>query len=82
MMNFKENKTMAVLDLLTECMKEVIDQTGEIPTLYAETIADELAYRQNQTYDDYFLVLVEKALDELQDLGYIKVDENNKITIL
>ena len=82
MMNFKENKTMAVLDLLTEGMKEVIDQTGEIPTLYAETIADELAYRQNQTYDDYFLVLVEKALDELQDLGYIKVDENNKITIL
>lgn len=82
MMNFKENKTMAVLDLLTENMKEVIDQTGEIPTLYAETIADELAYRQNQTYDDYFLVLVEKALDELQDLGYIKVDENNKITVL
>lgn len=82
MVNFKENKTMAVWEIIREDMQEVIDQTGEIPTLYAETIADELAYRQNQTYDDYFLVLVEKALDELQDLGYIKVDENNKITVL
>lgn len=81
MMNFKERKTMEVLDLITESMKEAQDQTGEIPTLYAETIADELAYREDTTYDDYFLVLVEKALDELQSLGYLEVDENNKITI-
>lgn len=81
MMNFKERKTMEVLDLITESMKEAQDQTGEIPTLYAETIADELAYREDTTYDDYFLVLVEKALDELQSLGYLEVDDNNKIII-
>lgn len=81
MMNFKERKTMEVLDLITESMKEAQDQTGEIPTLYAETIADELAYREDTTYDDYFLVLVEKALDELQSLGYLEVDDTNKIII-
>ena len=81
MMNFKENKTGAVWELIREDLQEVIDQTGEIPTLYAETIADELAYRENTTYDDYFLVLVEKALDELQTMGLLEVDENNKITI-
>ena len=81
MLNFKETQTQAVLNLLQEEMKEVLDQTGEIPTLYAETVADELAYRQNKTYDDYFLVQVEKALDELQDLGLVEVDDNNKITV-
>lgn len=81
MMKFEERKTMEVLDLITESMKEAQDQTGEIPTLYAETIADELAYRENTTYDDYFLVLVEKALDELQTMGLIEVDDNNKIII-
>ncbi len=81
MMNFKENKTGAVWELIREDLQEVIDQTGEIPTLYAETIADELAYRENTTYDDYFQVLVEKALDELQTMGLLEVDENNKITI-
>lgn len=82
MMKFEERKTMEVLDLITESVQEIIDQTGEQPTLYAETIADELAYRENTTYDDYFLVLVEKALDELQTMGLIEVDENNKITVL
>lgn len=82
MMNFKENKTEAVLNLLTESMNEVIDQTGEQPTLYAETVADELAYRENEKYDDYYLVLIEKALDELQSLNYIEVNEYNKITVL
>lgn len=81
MMKFEERKTMEVLDLITESMKEAQDQTGEQPTLYAETIADELAYREDTTYDDYFLVLVEKALDELQSLGYLEVDDNNKIII-
>ena len=81
MLNFKETQTQAVLNLLQEEMKEVLDQTWEIPTLYAETVADELAYRQNKTYDDYFLVQVEKALDELQDLGLVEVDDNNKITV-
>lgn len=82
MMKFEERKTMEVLDLITESMKEAQDQTGEILTLYAETIADELAYRENTTYDDYFLVLVEKALDELQTMGLIEVDDNNKVTVL
>ncbi len=82
MMNFKERKTMEVLDLITESVQEIIDLTGEQPTLYAETIADELAYRENTTYDDYFLVLVEKALDELQTMGLIEVDDNNKVTVL
>lgn len=82
MMKFEERKTMEVLDLITESMKEPQDQTGEQPTLYAETIADELAYRENTTYDDYFLVLVEKALDELQTMGLIEVDDNNKVTVL
>lgn len=82
MMKFEENKTMEVLDLITENMNEAQDQTGEQPTLYAETIADELAYRENTTYDDYFLVLVEKALDELQTMGLIEVDDNNKVTVL
>ena len=81
MMKFEERKTMEVLDLITESVQEIIDLTGEQPTLYAETIADELAYRENTTYDDYFLVLVEKALDELQTMGLIEVDDNNKITI-
>lgn len=81
MMKFEENKTGAVWELIREDLQEVIDQTGEIPTLYAETIADELAYRENTTYDDYFQVLVEKALDELQTMGLLEVDENNKITI-
>ena len=49
MMKFEERKTMEVLDLITESMKEAQDQTGEQPTLYAETIADELAYRENTT---------------------------------
>lgn len=82
MMKFEERKTMEVLDLITESVQEIIDQTGEQPTLYAETIADELAYRENTTYDDYFLVLVEKALDELKTMRLIEVDENNKITVL
>lgn len=82
MMKFEERKTMEVLDLITENMNEAQDQTGEQPTLYAETIADELAYRENTTYDDYFLVLVEKALDELQTMGLIEVDDNNKVTVL
>lgn len=82
MMKFEEKKTGAVWEIIREDAQEVIDQTGEIPTLYAETIADELAYRQNETYDDYFLVLVEKALDELQTMGLLKVDDNNKITVL
>lgn len=82
MMKFEERKTMEVLDLITESVQEVIDLTGEQPTLYAETIADELAYRENTTYDDYFLVLVEKALDELQTMGLIEVDDNNKVTVL
>ena len=82
MMKFEENKTKAVWEMIRESVQEVIDQTGEIPTLYAETIADELAYRQNETYNDYFLVLVEKALDELQTMGLIEVDDNNKITVL
>lgn len=81
MMNFKENKTMEVLDLITESMREAQDQTGEQPTLYVETIADELAYRENTTYDDYFQVLVEKALDELQTMGLIEVDDTNKVII-
>lgn len=81
MMKFEERKTMEVLDLITESVQEIIDLTGEQPTLYAETIADELAYRENTTYDDYFLVLVEKALDELQTMGLIEVDDNNKIII-
>lgn len=82
MMKFEERKTMEVLDLITESVQEIIDLTGEQPTLYAETIADELAYRENTTYDDYFLVLVEKALDELQTMGLIEVDDNNKVTVL
>lgn len=82
MMKFEENKTKAVWEMIRESVQEVIDQTGEIPTLYAETIADELAYRQNETSDDYFLVLVEKALDELQTMGLIEVDDNNKVTVL
>ena len=82
MMKFEESKTMEVLDLITESVQEIIDQTGEQPTLYAETIADELAYRENTTYDDYFQVLVEKALDELQTMGLIEVDDNNKVTVL
>lgn len=81
-MKFEESKTQAVLNLITENMQESIDQTGEIPTLFAETVADELAYRENQTYDDYFLVLVEKALDELQSLGLVSVSDNNKIVVL
>lgn len=81
MMKFEERKTMEVLDLITESVQEIIDLTGEQPTLYAETIADELAYRENTTYDDFFLVLVEKALDELQTMGLIEVDDNNKIII-
>lgn len=82
MMKFEERKTMEVLDLITESVQEIIDLTGEQPTLYAETIADELAYRENTTYDDYFLILVEKALDELQTMGLIEVDDNNKVTVL
>lgn len=82
MMKFEERKTMEVLDLITESVQEIIDLTGEQPTLYVETIADELAYRENTTYDDYFLVLVEKALDELQTMGLIEVDDNNKVTVL
>lgn len=80
MMKFKENKTKAVWEIIRESVQEVIDQTGEQPTLYAETIADELAYRENTTYDDFFLVLVEKALDELQTMGLIEIDDTNKVT--
>ena len=82
MMKFEENKTGAVWEMIRENVQEVIDQTGEIPTLFAETVAEELAYRENQTYDDYFLVLVEKALDELQTMELIEVDDNNKVTVL
>lgn len=82
MKNFKETKTSEVLNLINESMEDVIDLTGEIPTLYAETVADELAYRENTKYDDYYFVLVEKALDELQSLGYVAVNEYNKITVL
>lgn len=82
MKNFKENKTQLVLNLISESTQEVIDQTGEQPTLYAETVAEELSYRENTKYDDYYLVLVEKALDELQSFGYITVNEYNKITVL
>ena len=82
MVDFKENKTGAVWELIREDVQEIIDQTGEQPTLYAETIADELAYRENTTYDDFFLVQVEIALDELQTMGLIEVDDNNKITVL
>lgn len=82
MMKFEENKTKAVWEMIRENVQEIIDLTGEQPTLYAETIADELAYRENTTYDDYFLVLVEKALDELQTMGLIEVDDNNKVTVL
>lgn len=82
MMKFEESKTKAVLNLITENMQESIDQTGEIPTLYAETVAEELSYRENTKYDDYYLVLVEKALDELQSLGLVSIDDNNKIVVL
>ena len=82
MKKFKENKTQLVLNLISESMEEVIDQTGEQPTLYAETVAEELSYRENTKYDDYYLVLIEKALDELQSLGYVTVNEYNKITVL
>ena len=82
MKNFEETKTGAVLNLIKESMQEVLDQTGEIPTLYAETIAEELAYRENTKCDEYYLVLVEIALDELQSLGFITVNEYNKITVL
>lgn len=82
MKNFKENKTQLVLNLISEGMEEVIDQTGEQPTLYAETVAEELSYRENTKYDDYYLVQIEKALDELQSFGYITVNEYNKITVL
>ena len=82
MKNFKENKTQLVLNLISESTQEVIDQTGEQPTLYAETVAEELSYRENTKYDDYYLVLIEKALDELQSFGYITVNEYNKITVL
>lgn len=82
MKNFKENKTQLVLNLISEGMEEVIDQTGEQPTLYAETVAEELSYRENTKYDDYYLVQIEKALDELQSLGYVTVNEYNKITVL
>ena len=82
MKNFKENKTQLVLNLINESTQEVMDQTGEQPTLYAETVAEELSYRENTKYDDYYLVLIEKALDELQSFGYITVNEYNKITVL
>lgn len=82
MKNFKETKTSEVLNLINESMEEVVDLTGEQPTLYAETVAEELAYRENTKYDDYYLVLVEKALDELQSNGYVTVNEYNKITVL
>ena len=82
MKNFKETKTSEVLNLINESMEEVLDMTGEIPTLYVENIAEELAYRENTKYDDYYLVQIEKALDELQSLGYVTVNEYNKITVL
>ena len=82
MKNFKETKTSEVLNLINESMEEVMDLTGEIPTLYVENIAEELAYRENTKYDNYFLVLVEKAFDELQSNGYVTVNEYNKITVL
>lgn len=82
MKKFEETKTQLVLNLISESTQEVVDQTGEIPTLYAETVAEELAYRENTKYDDYYLVLIEKALDELQSNGYITVNEYNKITVL
>ena len=56
MKNFKETKTSEVLNLINESMEEVLDMTGEIPTLYVENIAEELAYRENTKYDDYYLV--------------------------
>ena len=82
MKKFEESKTQLVLNLISESMQESIDQTGEQPTLYAETVAEELSYRENTKYDDYYLVLIEKALDELQSFGYITVNEYNKITVL
>ena len=82
MKNFKETKTSEVLNLINESMEEVLDMTGEIPTLYVENIAEELAYRENTKYDDYYLVHVEKAFDELQSLGYVQVNEYNKVTVL
>ena len=82
MKNFKETKTSEVLNLINESMEEVLDMTGEIPTLYVENIAEELAYRENTKYDDYYLVQVEKAFDELQSLGYVQVNEYNKVTVL
>lgn len=82
MKKFKENKTQLVLNLINESTQEVLDQTGEQPTLYAETVAEELAYRENTKYDDYYLVQIEKALDELQSFGVITVNEYNKITVL
>lgn len=82
MKKFEERKTQLVLNLISESTQEVMDQTGEQPTLYAETVAEELSYRENTKYDDYYLVLVEKALDELQSFGYITVNEYNKITVL
>lgn len=82
MKKFEETKTSQVLNLINESTQEVMDQTGEQPTLYAETVAEELSYRENTKYDDYYLVLIEKALDELQSFGYITVNEYNKITVL
>ena len=82
MKNFEETKTSEVLNLINESMEEVLDMTGEIPTLYVENIAEELAYRENTKYDDYYLVQVEKAFDELQSLGYVQVNEYNKVTVL
>lgn len=82
MKKFEETKTQLVLNLINESTQEVVDQTGEIPTLYAETVAEELAYRENTKYDDYYLVQIEKALDELQSFGVITVNEYNKITVL
>nr|DAL87350.1 MAG TPA: hypothetical protein [Caudoviricetes sp.] len=82
MKKFEETKTSEVLNLINESMEEVLDMTGEIPTLYVENIAEELAYRENTKYDDYYLVQVEKAFDELQSLGYVQVNEYNKVTVL
>ena len=82
MKKFEERKTQLVLNLINESTQEVMDQTGEQPTLYAETVAEELSYRENTKYDDYYLVLIEKALDELQSFGYVTVNEYNKITVL
>ena len=39
MKNFKETKTSEVLNLINESMEEVIDLTGEIPTLYVENLS-------------------------------------------